>query len=103
MTILVEMPLKKYPRNIITFIRVANVALTMRLMRIMATVGLESWQRHFSDSKHFAKGAIILITELELTGGERRGWVSEESTELMDTFAGSIAAVDPSPSRCTPT
>ena len=103
MTILVEMPLKKYPRNITMFIRVANAALTMRLMSMMATVGLESGQRRFRDSKHLAKGAIILITELESTGGERRGWVSEESTELMDTFAGSIPAVDPSPSRCTPT
>ena len=54
-------------------------------------VGLESWQTCFGDDMHLAKVAISLIAELELTGGERRGRVSDDSTELTDTLAGSIA------------
>jgi hypothetical protein len=62
------MPLKKYPRNINIFKMVANAALTMRLMSMMATVGLESWQICFGDSEHLKKVAIILLIELDLTG-----------------------------------
>ena len=67
--------------------RAANAALTIRLMTMMATVGLESWQICFGDSEHLASVAIFLIRKLELIGGERRGCDSDDSTELMDTFA----------------
>jgi hypothetical protein len=86
----VEIPLKKYPININIFMRVANATLTIRLISIIATVGLESWQICFGDSEHLIKVAIILLIELDLTGGERRGCVSDDSTELTSTFARSI-------------
>ena len=62
---------------------VANAALTMRLMTMMATVDLESWQICFGDSEHLTRVAIFLITELELTGGERRGRDSDDSTDTL--------------------
>ena len=86
MTTLIETPLKKYPINIPVFIRVANAALTIKLMSMMVTVGVESWQRYFGDNMHFAKVAIIPVTELELTGGVRRGCFSDDSTGLTDTL-----------------
>ena len=90
MPTLVEIPLKKYPRNINIFMRAANAVLTIRLMTMMAMVGLESWQICFGDSEHLTRVAIFLTTELELTGRERRGCDSDDSTELMDTLAQSI-------------
>ena len=90
MPTLIEMPLKKYPRNIDTFMMAANAALTIRLMTMMATVGLESRQICFGDSEHLARVAIFLIRKLEPIGGERRGCDSDDSTELMDTLAQSI-------------
>ena len=59
--------------------RAVNAVLKIKLMTMMATVGLERWQICFGDSEHLAR--------IELTGGERRGCDSDDSTELMDTFA----------------
>lgn len=87
MPTLIEIPLKKYPININIFMMVANAVLTIRLMTMMATVGLKSWQICFGDSEHLTRVAIFLIRKLGLIGGERRGCDSDDSTELMDTFA----------------
>ena len=87
MPTLIEIPLKKYPRNINIFMRAANAVLTTRLMTMMATVYLESCQICFGDSEHLTRVAIFLVRKLELIGGERRGYDSDDSTELMGTFA----------------
>ena len=89
MTTLVEVPFRKYSISINAFIKEANAALTTRLTSMMAMVGLDNWQKYFNDS--LAKVAIALIIDLELTGGERRGRVSDDKTEVVDTSAGSIA------------
>ena len=87
MTMLVETPLNTYPMNIKAFMIVANAALTIMLISMIAMAGLESWQMRFG-SRHFAKVVSILTAELEVTAGEdcgeRRGCVSDDSTELTD-------------------
>ena len=63
-----------------------NAAFVIRLMTMMATVGLESWQICFGDSEHLASVAIFLIRKLGLIGGERRGCDSDDSTDVMNTL-----------------